>query len=119
MVLVQLAEPAEVVEASYVPVNHVAPKTEVKMKTIEAAAAPKELARERSPSARASMASREKPPARNMAIPCAVDPQYKVHLRPIRSRVKTQTRVANYSCQSCHYRGGRVILPYRRHYSNH
>ena len=118
-VLLTLVEPAKVMEASYVPVNQVAPKTDVKIKTIDAAAAPNEFAREIFPSARASMASREKPPARNMAIPCAMDPQYKVHLRPIRSSVKTQTRVANYSCQSCHCSGVLAVLPYRRHYSTH
>ena len=45
------------------------------MKIIAAAAAPNEAALSLWPASRALMASREKPPARNMAIPCAVDPQ--------------------------------------------
>jgi hypothetical protein len=73
-------------------VSHVAPNMNVNMKIIEAAAAPYcdalvwlVL----------SMASLDIPPARNMAIPWPTDPQYNVHLRPMRSRVKTQIRVEN------------------------
>lgn len=83
-------------EAENIPVNHVAPKTDVKRNTIAAAAAPNEYARPSSPAARASMASREKPPARNMAIPCTAAPHHSVTRRPRRSRVKTQIKVANY-----------------------
>lgn len=49
------------------------------------------------PPALASMARRENPPAKNIAMPWTTDPQYRVHRRPIRSRVKTQTSVANYT----------------------
>jgi hypothetical protein len=76
-------------------VNQVAPKVEVKMKIIEAAAAPYDEAWPMSPSALAFMARRENPPARNMAMPCTIEPQYNVQRRPMRSKVKTQTRVAN------------------------
>jgi hypothetical protein len=50
-------------------VSQVAPKVEVKMKIIEAAAAPYEEAELVLPAALASIARREKPPARNIAIP--------------------------------------------------
>lgn len=56
-------------------VSHVAPKTEVKIKTMEAAAAPYCDALAVSPASEALMPRREKPPARNMAMPCATDPQ--------------------------------------------
>jgi hypothetical protein len=62
-------------EGLKVPVSHVAPKTEVKMKIIDAAAAPYELALPTSPASLALIASLEKPPARNMAIPWATEPQ--------------------------------------------
>lgn len=76
-------------------VSHEAPNAEVKMKIIEAAAAPYEDALPISPAALLSIARRENPPARNMAIPWTAAPQYKVHRRPMRSRVKTQISVAN------------------------
>lgn len=72
-----------------------APKTDVKMKIMDAAAAPYWEAFSVSPAAVASIPRRAKPPARNMTIPWAVEPQYRVHRRPMRSRVKTQMRVAN------------------------
>jgi hypothetical protein len=50
-------------------VSHDAPNAEVKIKIIDAAAAPYEEALLISPAALASMARREKPPARNMAMP--------------------------------------------------
>ena len=37
--------------------------------------------------------TRERPPTRKMQIPMPMDPQYRVQRRPIRSSVKTQTRV--------------------------
>lgn len=77
-------------------VNQVAPKTEVKMKIMDAAAAPYWDALSVFSAAVASIPTRAKPPARNMAMPCAAEPQNRVHRRPMRSRVKTQTRVANY-----------------------
>lgn len=72
-----------------------APKAEVKMKIMEAAAAPYDEAFALSPALCASLQRYEKAPPRNMAIPWAMEPQYSVHRRPIRSNVKTQTRVAN------------------------
>jgi hypothetical protein len=56
-------------------VSQVAPKTDVKTKTMEAAAAPYCDAFAVSPAAVASIPRREKPPARNMAIPCPTAPQ--------------------------------------------
>jgi hypothetical protein len=76
-------------------VSQVAPKVEVKMKIIEAAAAPYDEAEPIFPSALALMARRENPPARNIAIPCTTEPQYKVQRRPMRSKVNTQMSVAN------------------------
>lgn len=76
-------------------VSHVAPNVEVKMKIIEAAAAPYDEAWLMLPSALELMARRENPPARNMAMPCTIEPQYNVQRRPMRSKVNTQTRVAN------------------------
>jgi hypothetical protein len=52
------------------------------MKIIEAAAAPYDEAEPIFPSALALMARRENPPARNIAIPCTTEPQYKVQRRP-------------------------------------
>lgn len=76
-------------------VNQVAPNTEVKMKTKDAAAMPYDVALDSFPAARASIPPLDIPPARNMAIPIPTDPQYRVHRRPMRSRVNTQMSVEN------------------------
>jgi hypothetical protein len=73
-------------------VSQVAPNTNVKMKIMEAAAAPY---CEAFPGSVLSIPSRDIPPARNIAIPWPTEPQYNVHLLPIRSRVNTQMRVEN------------------------
>jgi hypothetical protein len=55
-------------------VNHVAPKTAVKMKTIDAAPAPKLAARAVSPAAEALRTSRVQTPRMIMAMPWATEP---------------------------------------------
>jgi len=66
----------------------------VKMKIMDAAAAPYCDALDGS---ELFIASRDIPPARNMAMPWPTDPQYSVQRRPMRSRVKTQMRVENWA----------------------
>jgi hypothetical protein len=46
-------------------------------------------------SAAALIVARARPPAANIQIPCPTDPQYRVHRRPMRSKVNTQIKVAN------------------------
>jgi hypothetical protein len=74
-------------------VSHVAPNTNVKMKIMEAAAAPY---CEAFPGSVLSIPRRDIPPARNIATPWPTEPQYNVHLLPIRSSVNTQMRVENF-----------------------
>jgi hypothetical protein len=85
----------------------------VKMKIIEAAAAPYCDAFDGS---ELLIANLDIPPARNMAMPWPTDPQYNVHLRPIRSRVNTQMSVENYDMISMKIQWGLVLLLYHIEY---
>ena len=64
-------------------VSHVAPNTNVKMYTKLAAAAPYELAAEMLPASRALRPRRDMPPARNMAMPWPMEPQYLQHVSDV------------------------------------
>lgn len=91
-----------------------APNVEVKMKIIEAAAAPYEEALPISLAALAFIARRENPPPRNMAMAWTVAPQNKVFRRPMRSRVNTQMRVANWIDVSQGILGNANDIPCKR-----
>ena len=66
-------------------VSQEAPNTNARMMAMEAAAALNCGALNTS---ELSIARLDISPARNMAIPWPMEPQYKVHLRPMRSSVK-------------------------------
>lgn len=90
-----LGRPKGVPHTSHGTVSHVAPKTDVNIKTNEADAMPYDVAAPVLPAAVAFWPPLDMPPAKNMAMPIPTLPQYMVHRRPMRSNVKTQTSVEN------------------------